>query len=81
MRENELAEVMVVAVDRRVNVRESGGGLDRAVETIVDMIGRFKGKDATSYLEAYQAEMIMMDIPKDRQLSGFSRVVTPSIHK
>ena len=38
MRGNELVEAVVVAVDRIVNVRESTGGLNRAIETIVDMI-------------------------------------------
>ena len=34
----------------------------------------------TSNLESYRFEMIMRDIPVDRRLSGFSRVVSPSIH-
>ena len=80
MRGSELAEAMAVAVDRLVNAREGTGALDRAIESIVGTIGRFGGKDATSYLEAYRAEMIMRDIPTDRRLSGFPRVVTPSIH-
>ena len=80
MRGSELAEAMAVAVDRLVSAREGTGTLDRAIESIVGTIGRFGGKNATSYLEAYRAEMIMRDIPADRRLSGFPRVVTPSIH-
>ena len=80
MRGSELAEAMAVAVDRVVSARDGTGTLDRAIESIVGSIGRFGGKDATSYLEAYRAEMIMRDIPVDRRLSGFPRVVTPSIH-
>ena len=80
MRGSELAEAMAVAVDRLVNAREGTGALDRAIESVVGTIGRFGGKDATSYLEAYRAEMIMRDIPTDRRLSGFPRVVAPSIH-
>ena len=80
MRGSELAEAMVVVVDQLVNAREGMGALDRAIESIVNTIGRFGGKNATSYLEAYQAEMIMRDIPEDKRLSGFPRLVTPSIH-
>ena len=80
MRGPELAKVMAIAVDRLVSAREGTGALDRAIESIVGTIGRFGGKNATSYLEAYRAEMIMRDIPEDRRLSRFCRVVTPSIH-
>ena len=63
MRGSELAESMVVAVDRLVNAREGASALDRVIEATVDNIGRFNGKDATSYLEAYKAEMLMRNIP------------------
>jgi hypothetical protein len=78
MRGSELAEAMAVAVDQLVSA--GMGTLDRAVESIVGSIGRFGGKNATSYLEAYRAEMIMRVILVDRRLSGFPWVVTPSIH-
>jgi hypothetical protein len=80
MRGADLAEAMASAVDRIVSTREGGGALDRAIEAIVGSIGRFGGKDATRYLEVYRAEMVLRDIPKDRRLSGFPRVVTPGIH-
>ena len=70
MRGSELAEAMVVAVDRLVNARESSVGLDRVIETIVSM----------NYLEAYKAEMLMRHILVERQLMEFARVVTLSIH-
>ena len=54
--------------------------LDRAIEETIDKIGRFSVKDATSYLEAYRSEMQMRNIPEDRRLTRFPRVVTPSIH-
>ena len=53
MRGTELAQAMPLTVDRIVSVHEGTGALDRAIEVIVDAIGRFGGKDATSYLEAY----------------------------
>ena len=81
MRGSELAEAMAVPVDRRVNARESTSALDRATEMIVSTIGRFDGKDSTSYLEAYKAKMLISDIPEDRRLSGFPLVVTSSIHE
>ena len=69
-----------VTVDRLVNARESASGIDRAIETIVSTTGRFNGKDVTNYLEAYKAKMLIRDISKDERLSGFPRVVTPTIH-
>ena len=44
---------MASAVDRIVSAREGISALDRVIEAIVSTIGRFGGKDATSYLEAY----------------------------
>ena len=44
------------------------------------MIGRFSGKDITSYLEAYRAEMVMRDIPEDRQLAQFPQVAMSGIY-
>ena len=67
-------------MDRIVSAREGTGALDRAIEAVVGMIGRFSGKDATSYLASYQAEMLMRDIPEERRLAGFPRVAMPGIH-
>ena len=80
MRGSELAKAMAVAVDRLVSAQEIFVGLDRAIETIVDTTNRFNGNDVTNYLEAVKAEMLMRDILDDRWFSGFSRIVTPSIH-
>ena len=80
MRGSQLAEAMAAVVDRIVNAREGTSALNKAIQTIVSTIGRFGGKDATSYLEVYRAEMVMRDIPEDTRLAGFPRVATPSIH-
>jgi hypothetical protein len=80
MRGTDLAEAIDSAVDRIVSAREGVGALDRAIEAVVGTIGRFGGKNATSYLEAYRVEMVMRDIPEDRRLSGFPRVATPRVH-
>ena len=80
MRGSELAEAMVVAVDRLVSAREGASALDRAIEATVDKIRQFSGKDATKYLEVYKSEMQMRNIPKDRWLMGFPWVVNPNIH-
>ena len=80
MRGRELAEAMAVAIDRLVSSREGARALDRAIEATVGKIGRFNGKDATSYLEAYKFEMQMRNIPEDRRLTGFPQVVIPHIH-
>ena len=71
---------MATSVDRIVSTRKGRGALDRAIEGIVGTIGRSGGKDATSYLEAYRAEMVMRDIPEDRRLARFPPVATPGIH-
>mgnify|MGYP006970537588 CR=1 FL=1 len=63
-----------------MNAREGTGTLNRDIEAIVEMIGRFSGKDVMQYLEAYRAEMIMRDILEEWWLSGFLRVVMLSIH-
>jgi hypothetical protein len=56
MRGADPAEAMASAVDRIVSAREGTGALDRAIEAVVGTIGRFSGKNATSYLEAYRAD-------------------------
>ena len=71
---------MATVMDRVVSTREGASALDRAIEAIVGMMGRFGGTDATSYLAAYWAEMVMRDIPEDKRLAGFPRVAMPSIH-
>ena len=80
MRGSELVEAMVVDVYNLVNAREGMRALDRAIEATVDKIGRFNGKDTTSYLEDYMAEMQMRNIPENRWLTGIPHVITPSIH-
>ena len=80
MRGSELAQAIAIAVNRLVSAREGASTLDRAIESIVGTMGRFGGKNATSYLEAYRAEMVMRDIPEDKRLAGFPRVATPGIH-
>ena len=80
MRGSELAEAMASVIDRIVSAREGTSTLDRAIDAVVSTIGRFSGKDATSYLEAYRAEMVMRDIPEDRRLAGFPRVAMLGIH-
>ena len=71
---------MVVVVDHLVSACEGTSAFDRAIEATVDKIGWFSGNDATSYLEAYQSKIQMRNIPEDRRLTGFTRVVTPHIH-
>ena len=71
MRGSDLVEAMASAMDRIVSAREGTGALNRAIEAVVGTIGRFNGKDATSYLASYRAEMLMRDIPEERRLAGF----------
>ena len=71
---------MALVVDCLVSAREGMSALDMAIEATVDKIGRLSGKDAMSYLEAYKSEMQMRNIPEDRRLIGFPRVVKPHFH-
>ena len=80
MRGSKLGKTVASTVDRIVTAREGLGALDTAIEANVGTIGRFGEKDATSYLEAYRAEMVMRDIPEDMRLAGFPRVAMPGIH-
>ena len=76
----ELAKAMVAVVDHLVSAREGPGALNRAIKSIVGAIGRFGGKNAASYLEAYRSKMVEWDIPVEKWLSRFPRVVSSSIH-
>ena len=80
MRGSEIAEAMAVAVDCLVSAHEGTSALDRAIEATIDKIGRFIGKDATSYLEAYRGKMQMRNIPEDRQWTGYPRIMTRGIN-
>jgi hypothetical protein len=80
MRRADLAGAMASVVDQIVSACEGVGALDRAIEAVVVTIGRSGRKNATSYLEAYRAEMVMRYISEDRRLFGFPRVATPGVH-
>ena len=75
MRGSELVEARAIVVDRLLNARESSTGLNRAIENIVGMKSQFNGKEVSSYLETYRAKMVMRDIPEERRLGNFDRVV------
>ena len=53
MNGEDLAMMMVAAMDRMLQERDNTAGLDRAIETIVGTMGRFDGKDVLRYLEGY----------------------------
>ena len=80
MRGSELAEAMALAIDWIVSAREGTSALDRAIEAVVGTIDRFGGNDATSYLAAYRAKMMMRDIPEETRLTRFPRMAMPGIH-
>ena len=65
----DLAKALASVVDRIVSAHKGTGALDRAIEAVVGTIGRFSGRDATSYLASYRAEMVMRDIPEERRLT------------
>ena len=80
MNGEDLATMMVAAMDRMMQERDNTTGLDRAIETVVGTMGRFDGKDVSRYLEGYRAEMLMRDVTAAKRLNSFARVVTPSLY-
>ena len=76
----ELVEAIAAVVDRLVNTREGSSGLDKAIEMVMGLSDRFIRKYVSRYLDAYKAKMLMRDIPKTKQLSGFARVVLLSLY-
>ena len=47
MNGEDLATMMVAAMDRMMQERDNTAGLDRAIETVVGTMGRFDGKDVS----------------------------------
>ena len=72
--------MIVATMEKIMQERENTTSLDQAIETVVGTTSRFNGKDVFCYLETYKAEVLMRDIPEVKQLSGFARLVTPSLH-
>ena len=51
MNEEDLATMMVAAMDRMMQEQDNTMGLDRAIETVIGTMGRFDGNDISRYLE------------------------------
>ena len=63
MRGRELAEAMVVVVDRLVNACKGTSALDTAIETTVDKIDPFNGKDTLFYVHKTRGTFPFGSIP------------------
>ena len=57
----------------------SSSGLEKAVENIVEKAVRFNGRNATWFLHAYKAEMLLQGIPDTLKLSTFNRLCTSTL--
>ena len=71
-----VAEVMR-KFERVVMEREEA---QRAIERVVERVGRFNGDKVPFYLEAYNAEMEAQEVDAALRLEFFGRVATPRIY-
>ena len=58
-----------------------GQSSTKALKGIVDKIGRFDGKDITSFLRVYLCEMEVHQVPEDRMVETFGLAVVPEIRE
>ena len=58
-----------------------GQGSTKALKGVVDKIGRFDGKNITSFLRAYLCEMEVHQVPEDRMVETFGLAVVPEIRE
>ena len=52
----------------------------RAVECVVERVGRFNGDDVPSYMQAYNEEMDAQGVEDALRLEFFCRIAAPRIH-
>ena len=64
------------------NRRNSGSHeATKALKSIVDKVGRFEGKNISSFLRAYVCEFEVHQVQDDRMMQTFNLVVVPEIRE
>ena len=72
---------MVSIVEYVLKMRDREALIDKAVDRIVDIAGRFGGNNITDFLATYRNEMQQKDVHDLKQISSFKRVVEPGIRE
>ena len=78
--EDGFAELFVEAVSEFGRATTRREVAQRAVECVVERIGRFNGDDVPSYMQAYNKEMNARDVEEALRLEFFCRIAAPRIH-
>ena len=73
-------ERMMAIVEQMMSSRDNDASVEKALERVVEIEGRFDGRNITKFLDAYKREMNQMDVSEARQISSFKRVVTVGKH-
>ena len=71
----EMMAKIVMDAERKKARRDEA---QQAVERVVDLVGRFNGKEVPNFLRAYDAEMTEMGVDKATMIDFFCRVVAVS---
>ena len=74
-------ERMMEIVEQMMSSRDNDASVEKALERVVEIEGRFDGRNITKFLDAYKREMNQMDVSEARQISSFKRVVTNNIQR
>ena len=74
-------ERMMAIVEQMMSSRDNDASVEKALERVVEIEGRFDGRNITKFLDAYKREMNQMDVSEARQISSFKRVVTNNIQR
>ena len=77
----ELTKGMVSVVEFMLKERDREALVHKVVDRIVEIVGRFGGKNIINFLATYWNEMQQRDVHDPKQISSFKRVVEPGIHE
>ena len=80
MDEGSFTELFVEAVREFGRATARREAAQRAVECVVERVGRFNGDDVPFYMQAYNEEMSARDVDEALRLEFFCRVAAPRVH-
>ena len=78
--EDGFAELFVEAVREFGRAATRREVAQRAVECVVERVGRFNGDDVPSYMQAYNEEMNARGVDEALRLEFFCRIAAPRVH-
>ena len=80
MDEGSFTELFVEAVREFGRATTRREVAQRAIECVVERVGRFNGDDVPFYMQAYNEEMNARDVDEALRLEFFCRVAVPRVH-